>query len=89
MTTTSMIAETLLIRIPAVKVTLPRENQVHSAVKGGLFQVEKKTTNAAIVFVSKRNGAEIETSQEYLSEMRKATTNDINGSVIANIRHVI
>jgi hypothetical protein len=54
-----------------------------------LFHVEKNTKNAARVLVRRRKGAEIETSQEYFSEIAKATMKDSNGSVSVNTRHVV
>ena len=74
--------------MPEVKEYPPNENQIHSAVKGGLFQVEKNTTKAAIVFANKRKGAEIDTSHEYFSEITKATMKETRGSVNVNTRHV-
>ena len=88
-TTTSINAETLLIKMPDVKEYPPNENHVHSAAKGGLFQVEKNTTKAATVFVNKRNGAEIDTSQEYFSEIAKATMKETNGNTSVSTRHVM
>jgi hypothetical protein len=88
-TTTSINAETLLIKMPAVNECPPNANQVHSAANGRLFQVEKNTTKAARVFVNKRKGAEIDTSHEYFSEIAKATMNETNGSASVNTIHVM
>jgi hypothetical protein len=88
-TTTSINAETLLIKMPEVNEYPPNENHVHSAAKGGLFHVEKNTIKAATVFVNKRKGAEIDTSHEYFSEITKATTKETKGSVSVNTRHVM
>ena len=89
MTITSIKAEMLLINIPAVNECSPKEIQVHSAVKGGLFQVQKNTTKAASVFIKRRNAAEKDTIQEYFSEIAKATIKETNGSASVNTRHVI
>jgi len=75
--------------MPAVNECSPKEIQVHSAVKGTLFHVQKNTTKAASVFIKSRRGAEKDTSHEYLSEITKATIKEINGSASVNIRQVI
>ena len=75
--------------MPEVNEYPPNENHVHSMAKGGLFQEEKNTTKAATVFVNKRNGAEIDTSHEYFSEIAKATMKDINGSASVSTRQVM
>ena len=66
--------------MPEVNEYPPNENHIHSAANGGLFQVEKNTTKAAMVFVNKRKGAEMDTSHEYFSEIAKATMKETNGS---------
>jgi len=75
--------------MPDVNECPPNENHVHSAANGGLFQVEKNTTKAAIVLVNRRKGAEIDTSHEYFSEIAKATMNETNGSASVSTRHVM
>ena len=77
------------MKMPDVNEYPPNENHVHSAAKGGLFQVEKNTTQAATTFVNKRKGAEIDTSHEYFSEIAKATIKETNGSASVNTRHVM
>lgn len=85
----SIKAERLFIRIPTLKLKPAKANQVQDIIKGGWFQTQYDTTAAHSVLISRRNGAENDTIQEYFSEIRIDRRNEINGRANTRNRQVV
>jgi hypothetical protein len=85
----SIKAERLFIRIPTLKLKPAKANHVRDITNGGWFQTQYETTTAHSVLIRRRNGAENDTIQEYFSEIRIESRNEINGNANTRNRQVV